>query len=322
MARALRRIAVGVGAVTALALAVGLLPATRFPAHRAPTLDYAQALAGIAALQAEDGPEIAGGCGTRLLTHGGRTAHVVVLLHGLTNCPAQFDSLGRIAFMRGANVLIPRLPGHGRAERMTDALARADARVLVAFTDRVLDAARGLGDTLTVAGLSVGGTLAAWAAQERPDVDRAVVIAPMLGVALCPAVLTPLLRRLAGAAPNLFVWWDPKRREALGGPRHVYPRFATRAVAATLEVGAAVEASAHRAPRAAPRVWVVTVGGDPAVHNGMIASLVRTWASHGRATETYTFPESLHLNHDVVDPEQVGGDPHVTYPVLSGRIGP
>jgi hypothetical protein len=69
-------------------------------------------------------------------------------------------------------------------------------------------------------------------------------------------------------------------------------------------------------------VWVVTVGGDLAVHNGSIDALVRRWATRDRSTETYRFPVGLHLNHDVVDPEQVGGNPGVTYPVLSDRIGP
>src|SRR5262245_8554703 len=133
---------------------------------------YAEALGRVDALRAEDTRAIGPECGTVLLTHGGPTPRVMVLLHGLTNCPAQFDSIGRIAFRRGANVLIPRLPRHGFADRMTDELSRMDAGELRRFTDRVLDAACGLGDSVTVAGLSVGGTLAAWAAQERPDVDR------------------------------------------------------------------------------------------------------------------------------------------------------
>ena len=47
---------------------------------------------------------------------------------------------------------------------------------------RAVDIAAGLGDQVTIAGLSAGGVVAAWAAQHRRDVHRAVLIAPSLGV--------------------------------------------------------------------------------------------------------------------------------------------
>ena len=123
----------------------------------------------------------------------------------------------RIAFERGANVFVPRLPRHGMADRMTEELGRSDAHELVAFTDRAIDAAHGLGDSVTVVGLSVGGTLAAWAAQERTDVRRAILIAPMIGVAKAPGVFTPVVARMTALLPNLFVWWNPKEKQALAG---------------------------------------------------------------------------------------------------------
>jgi len=284
--------------------------------HSHPATDYAEAVRRTDALRSEDGPEVSPVCHTRVWTHGRRTRRVIILLHGLTNCPAQFDSLGRLLFARGANVLIPRLPRHGLADRMTPALAYSHASELYAFTDRVVDAAHGLGDSVTVAGLSVGGVMAAWAGQQRADVDRAVVIAPLLGLAYAPGPLTPVAAWLMRSLPNLFVWWDPKARERLAGPRHVYPRFATRAVAATLEMAAATLASAsHRAP--ACRVLVmVTVGGDVAADNARCADLVRSWRRAGRQVVAYQFPADLRLNHDVVDPGQVGGNPAVSYPIL------
>ena len=222
----------GLSCVVALLL-LRPLDTNGFASHPRPAADYDEALRLVDALRAADGPEISPECRTELLAHGARTSRVVLLLHGLTNCPAQFDSLGRLAFARGANVLIPRLPHHGRADRMTEDLARTDARELCDFTDRVLDAACGLGDSVTVVGLSVGGTLAAWAAVERREVDRAVLIAPLLGVARARGAWRAPSVRLMHWLPNVFVWWDAQRREHLGGPRHVYPRFSTRAVAAT-----------------------------------------------------------------------------------------
>lgn len=283
-----------------------------------PATNYEQAISRIDSLRADDLSAIAAECGTQLLTHGRRTTHVIVLLHGLTNCPAQFDSLARLAFANGANVLVPRLPHHGFADRMTDELARVNARELCAFADRVLDAAHGLGDTLTVAGLSIGGVMTAWAAQERPDVDRAVVIAPMIGWARAPGTLrTRAITRLGLTLPNQFVWWDDVRKQELGGPKHVYPRFASHSVAATMWLGGTVLERAARSGPAARSLVMVTVGGDIAADNGAAAALANAWREHGaREVLTYEFPASLKLNHDIVDPEQVGGNPVLSYPVL------
>ena len=309
-------------ALIAFVLSLPLVPGDLYSRPR-PAAGYEDALALVDSLRARDGSEIAAECGSILYTHGQRTAHVVVLLHGLTNCPAQFDSLGRMLHARGANVLIPRLPQHGHADRMTTALARMNAREMCALTDRAVDAARGLGDTVTEVGLSIGGVLAGWAGQERADVHRAVMIAPVFGIAQAPGAWTPVVTRLTLALPSMFLWWDDKARENLAGPQHVYPRFSTRSIAATLYVGAATRAEAARSAPACREVVMVTVGGDLAADNAMCAEVMRTWRARGaEGLYEYTFPDSLKLNHDVVDPEQVGGNPALTYPVLLRLILP
>jgi len=319
------RVLVALVALIAVLLVLLMRPLDPGPAsHPRPVASYDDALRRVDSLRARDGSNIAPECGTALYDHGGRAPRVVVLFHGLTNCPAQCDSLARLAFARGANVLVPRLPRHGHADRMTEALAKTRAAELCTFTDRVLDAAAGLGDTVIVAGLSTGGVMAAWAAQHRPDVGRTVVIAPMIAWTGAPgAGRSALLTRLGSVMPNAFVWWDDQQKENLAGPAHVYPRFATRAVAATMRVGAAVQAAARRGPPACRSLVLVTVGGDRAADNGAVAMLERTWREQGVTDlRAYEFPESLHLNHDVVDPEQVGGNPAITYPVLLGFIAP
>ena len=245
------------------------------PGTPRPLPGYQQVVKLVAERIAQDGAEISSECRTKLYTHGSRTHRVIVLFHGLTNCPAQWDSIGRMLFADGANVFIPRLPHHGYANRMTDELARMDAHELREFTDRALDIADALGDSVTIAGLSVGGTMAAWAAQNRPDVDRAVLIAPMLGVARARGGWTPIVARVAGALPNLFVWWDDRQKEQLGGPKHVYPRFSTRSVAATLKLGWMVHEDATRKPPACRSIEMITVGGDVAVDNLLNAEVVR-----------------------------------------------
>ncbi len=322
----MRRIALSLLALLTLsaALLVRPLAPRGLTSHPHPLRSYEEAVRLVDSLRAADSPAIAPECATVLLSHGARTARVVVLLHGLTNCPAQWDSLARLAYARGANVLIPRLPHHGFADRMTDELARVEAGELCAFTDRVLDAASGLGDSVTLAGLSIGGVMAAWAGQERADVYRAVVIAPMLGWARAPGpLLTAALLRAGSTLPNVFVWWDDARKQDLPGPQHVYPRFSSRSVAATMLVGAVVRADAERAPPGCRSLVMITVGGDIAADNGAAGALVRAWRARGTPEVlTYEFPARLRLNHDVVDPEQIGGNPALTYPVLVSFIAP
>ena len=79
---------------------------------------------------------------------------------------------------RGYSVVVPRLPGHGHRDRLTKALSDVRPDDLVHTADLAVDIAAGLGDEVTVVGLSGGGTLAAWLATERNDVNRAVLIAP------------------------------------------------------------------------------------------------------------------------------------------------
>ena len=312
--------------LVALAVAAVLLlrptGAGRFPSHPHAATGYDDALRRIAAVEALDGPEISLECHTRLMTHGARTPRAVVLLHGLTNCPEQFRTLGERLYERGANVYIPRLPEHGLADRMTPALARLDARAMCAVTDQAVDIGRGLGDSVIVVGLCIGGTMAAWAAQERADVTRAVPIAPLQGLARARGPLTLPAMNLMLTLPNLFIWWDGKAKTDLSGPKHVYPRFSTRSVAQTLLLGAAVEADARRAPPAAGSIVMITVGSDVAVDNGAVARLVGLWRMHGRRVTTYEFPARLNLNHDIIDPEQVGGNPALVYPVLETMILP
>lgn len=312
---------VGLLVLVLAVLAVVPLAPRGLTARPRPAQSYAESLDRIRALEARDGADVRPDACTHAYLHGAKTARAIVFLHGLTNGPAQFDSLARLAFARGDNVLVPRLPRHGLADRMTTALAGLTAGELCEIADASVDAAQGLGDHVTVMGLSVGGALAAWSGQERVDVDRVVLVAPMLGIAVAPGPLGTLATRAAAALPNAFLWWDPRQKEALKGPAHVYPRFATRAIAATLEVAARVRADASLRAPGVRSVSVITLDGDLAVDNAATAALVRAWRAHGVADlRTYAFPRNLHLNHDLVDPEQVGANPALTYPVLLAAL--
>jgi carboxylesterase len=286
-----------------------------------PAVSYGEAARRVAALQAAEGPSIAPAGRTLLLEHGRRTPRAVLLFHGFANCPSQFHALAQRLHAAGANVYVPRLPHHGLADRMTDDLRRLTAEEMVRFSDAQVDIARGLGDTVLVAGLSLGGLQAAWAAQVRPDVDRAVLISPLFGLALVPQPLLGPLRRFWLRTPNQFLWWDPRAREALPGPRHVYPRYSTRALAEALREAAAVARSFRLRPPAARSVLVVTVAGDLAVDNAATARAVREWQGRGGGrVDAYEFPRQLRLGHDIIDPEQPYQRVELVYPVLETLI--
>ena len=56
--------------------------------------------------------------------------------------------------------------------------------------------------------------------------------------------------------------------------------------------------------------------------NSAVARLVREWRAHGARVASYEFPARLRLNHDIIDPEQVGGNPTLVYHVLEALIAP
>jgi pimeloyl-ACP methyl ester carboxylesterase len=262
----------------ALLLFVLFLPLTPrgLGSHPHPVRNYAEAIDSVASFARADSAGIAPECRSALYTHGRRTAHVVLIFHGLTNCPAQFDSLARIAYARGANVFVPRLPRHGFANRMTDELGKSDARELVAFADRAVDAASGPSDTLTVVGLSVGGTLAAWAAQERGRRPRGADRAhDRRGEGAGRAHAGGHAADVAAAEPVRLVGRQGEGAAEGAAPR--LPRASPRARSRPRCSSAARPCS--RRARAAGRraAALVTIEGDQAVDNELALELARWW---------------------------------------------
>src|SRR6266849_2525322 len=199
-------------------------------------MSYAEAIEIAKGLQDLDGPNVNPVCHTRLYTRGQQTERALVLLHGFTNCPQQFDEVGKDFFARGWNVLIPRYPRHGYTDRLNTAIAELRADHLVAVANRSVDAGFGLGARLTVAGLSLGAALAGYMAQMRQGIERTVMIAPMFGLKPIPGPLLSAASRLAYVLPNFYIWWNSRLKDKIGPP-HGYPRLSTRAYAALFEVG-------------------------------------------------------------------------------------
>jgi pimeloyl-ACP methyl ester carboxylesterase len=270
-------------------------------------------------LQDLDGPNVNPVCHTRLYTHGKRVERSLVLLHGFTSCPQQFDALGRQFHEQGWNVLIPRYPRHGYADRLNTSIAELRADHLVALANRAAVAGTGLGERLTVAGLSLGGVLTGYLAQTRRDVERAVLIAPMLGLQRIPGPAMSAVRRLVDVLPNFYVWWDARLKDGVGPP-HAYPRFASRSYAALLEVGERLMTAARQEAPRAGSIAVITNAAEPQLDNRFTHHLIEQWRKHGAHVDAHEFARSENLPHDLIDPGNVAQNNVLVYPVVSRLI--
>ena len=284
-----------------------------------PDDEYAEGLRIAAGIKGLDGPNVQPACHTRLYVHGHRTERVLILLHGFTNCPQQFDELGHQFHARGWNVLIPRYPRHGYADRLNTSISELRTDHLIALANRSADAASGLGEHVTVAGLSLGGVLAGHLAQTHDHVERAVLIAPMFGLKRIPGPMHPALSTLAYWLPNRYIWWDPKLKERLGPP-HGYPRFSTHAYAALFKTAGGVLAAARASRPKAREIVVITNAGEPGLENRFTYQLVDRWRSHGAQVTTHEFPLSDHLPHDLIDPANPEQNTDLVYPVVTRLI--
>lgn len=101
----------------------------------------------------------------------------VLVLHGFTGNPASMRSLAERIAQSGYSVELPRLPGHGTSleDMMTTDWSHWSSAALAAF-----DALRERCDRVGVVGLSMGGGLAAYVAEVRPDVAACVLINPLV----------------------------------------------------------------------------------------------------------------------------------------------
>ena len=281
------------------------LPTDDLVASPDPGTTYEEAAARIAQIRAaEDKLQLHEGGRTIVLSHGHPTDRVFVLLHGFTNAPRQFRELGEELFAAGANVVIPRLPGHGFADRLTDAHGDLTANDLIRYAEGGIDIAHGLGKRVTVVGLSVSGITASWLAHTHDDIAEVFLLAPFLGLPFLPDSFTPPIAGALVRLPNMFMWWDPRVRENLPGPPYNYPRFSTRPLGEALRLGIAAER--QTGPLKVGRVGVVLTENDPAVNNARTLRLVDQWKAASPDTEffVHTYPAEERIPHDFIDPLQ------------------
>jgi len=279
-----------------------------------PAPDYAAALERLEELRALDDDAVNPVCYSRGLLHGQRTRRAVILIHGLTNCPQQWAPFADLLHARGINVLLPRMPRHGYADRLTTDMGNLRAEELRDFGDRVVDIAAGLGDEVVIAGISAGGIVAAWAGQYRPELAKSILIAPSLGFGAFSGKVQLLLMNVALVLPDIATQRFTKVDRAMP---YAYIGWSSRALGEVLRLGLATFLAALKQRPVVQNLLIITNANDPAVNNGLTRQLVSLWQTRGLQQVTfYEFDRSEGLEHDLIDPNNPKQRVDMVYPIL------
>ncbi len=258
---------------------------------------------------------------TSLLTHNKKKEWVVVLLHGYTNCPWQYNKLGMEFYELGCNVYIPRMPHHGLQNRNTNEHAKLTASSLTTYADSVIDMAGAFGDKLAIVGISAGALLAGWLSLSRRDVSRCILVSPMFGFNGFPSFIIKPLMNMLLTLPNFFKWSEAEKKAVLQPPEHVYTRYSSRALGELLWLGFEVQRLLYIKTVTDLTTHVITNANDNVVNNNMTNRILRLWQKrHPGSVFAYEFVKSLHLDHDLIDPEHENQQTELVYQVIINRL--
>jgi esterase/lipase len=284
----------------AIILVLGLIPVSTAPieSNPNPAGSYEEAMQRFDAVEAgEEGILMSLLSASQLMTHGEKTDKAYVLIHGWTNSPHQWVPFGQLLFDRGHNVLILRIPYHGLESHDVAELAQVTPEELGQYADDAVDLAAGLGEEINVVGLSVGGEISSWIAQNRDDVNVVMPISPLFGLDHLPAALDYFLINLASRFPNinLIEPGEPVRE-------HVYRGESSKGVAEALRFGQMVFGQAKESAPAVSEIIVVTNDNDTTVDNRSTNELADLWEASGETVTRYAFPKELGFPHNSIDP--------------------
>ena len=270
--------------------------------HPDPADTYADAAARIEAIaNTEAGMDLQPEGRSIDLLSGERTPKAVVIFHGYTTVPEQFRLIGEAYRAQGYNVWIPRLPHHGMTDRMTEEFSNLTATGLRDFADQSVDIGAGLGEDVTVVGLSGGGSLGLWTGFERAEVSETYLISPLLHpLGYEEWQDRPLVRVLRILPADIYNWWSEEKKEA-NVEGYDYPRFSLKGIAALLSLTHWVD-SQKRAPTRST-VTLIRNDGDTKLDSAFNERFV-TRLVPPEQVSIYRIPAEAGLLHDLVAHEQ------------------
>ena len=142
-----------------------------------------------------------------------------------------------------------------------------------------------------------------------------VIIAPALGLSHISTVLETPIMNLTLRVPNY------SKKE---GPDTLRPDrelgWSSRGVGQMLRLGTAIRRAADKHAPAAREIRVLVNAHDHTVNRQAIDELVEHWSTAGGHVSMFELADSLHLPHDIVDPDERTGNTSVTYPVILGLL--
>ena len=272
------------------------------PSRPRPAADAAEARVRLEALCAADDARVGESTRTRLFEPDGEALATIIAWHGFTNAPSQFVAVASALAEQGYRVLVPRQPYTGFTDVLSRSLSELSVADLTAHVDACVDIAAGFGDPVWVAGLSAGGVLAAWAAATRKEVQRAVLLAPLVAPKGVPMPAVRLLVRFPRLVPRFYYWWDPRVKENLGHSPHAYPGFPVPGLMPYLYLSEAMFDGTVEAGEL-NRVVLVSNPGDFAIRRDAARGFATTvFAAHTDYYGEATVDSELGWWHDFVDP--------------------
>lgn len=261
------------------------------------TLSYKQAVAAADKTSAADKKlsDFDKGCESQLYTHGKKVARSVVMFHGVTACPKQYDEIAKTFYNAGYNVYVPLAPQHGTTNN-PEATADLTLAELTSYVGESYSVAAGLGDSVGFVGQSGGAALATWGAQYIDGVSRLLVISPFYEISqdASPRWQKPLLLSLYGM--NI-------------APDRIVQGFSARALAKYL-----ILVENYRedlTTKNLEHVAVVTSANDTQIDLDVAHYIPKTLAKNSKASfqQTRLAPE-LGIGHDALSPSADGVKKH------------
>jgi carboxylesterase len=234
-------------------------------------------------------------CRAQFWLHPQPTAKVCLFFHGFTAAPYQFIPMGEALSREGYNVLVPLMPGHGRAgewgpDRPPPLPTEIDT--YRDFARQWLEYALALGEEVAVGGISGGGTVAAWLALEyASQVDRALLFAPYLSGS------SKVVDLLVEHIDLYFAWQGDGDRESLA-----YPGFYMPALRTMLDLGGDVLQRARKPP-VAP-MFVISSESDRAVDNRDHVKLFELVSQHAPKSWYHCFDRVMDIPHTMMTREE------------------
>jgi len=229
----------------------------------------------------------------------------VLLFHGYTACPQQYEGLSEALAQKGYNVYVPLLPGHGRpflnAHPNTRSGKGDDISLMpgqyelaryYAFSEHMSQLLMPEPRERIVGGLSLGASLAVHSLHRFPDLaQRGFLISPLFDIATPGRYLVPLLAPLL---PYQRISWGESCEDERRRGRAGYCEFNLTHVSAVQKLGKAMSAKLSEVKQP---VQIVGTEQDSAASNPAIAE------AHHRLPQSHACFFQEGVSHSMLSPQ-------------------